>query len=343
MKVTIRTVAERAGVSIPTVSRVLNAPSLVREETRERVLAVIRELDFYPNESARRLRLSEIQAIGIVFPQIRDFFFSEIYKGMSDAATAAGVQIVLHDAQMDRMRMANAFPYLKRQGCEGVIFVSEYVTSDLETVMSRTGLPVVLALTESESGQLPAYCVDEMQAAFDAVAHLICRGHRHIGMIAGPLDNKVAGQARMQGYRAALSHYGLTAAASAIAFGNFRFEHGYEAMRVLLEQQADARLTAVFAASDEMAIGAMRCLHDRGISVPDEVSVIGYDDIRLASMVTPALTTVQQPFEEIGAAAVEALLCLLAGRAREEMAGTHYLTHKIIARESVKKASYDTT
>ncbi|KYP81503.1 LacI family DNA-binding transcriptional regulator [Ferroacidibacillus organovorans] len=336
-------VAEHAGVSIPTVSRVLNSPDRVREETKQKVLDVVRTLGFYPNENARRLRTHEVQAIGVIVPHIRDFFFSEIYKGMSEAAEAAGVQIFLHDALQRQERLYEGFPLLKSKGCSGVILVSAYVSRDFETWMSRAGIPVVLALTESETGAIPAFKVDDVQASFDAVAHLITRGHRRIGIISGPDEDPTAGRNRLQGYQSALRHYNIPLDPALIAYGAFRFEHGYEGMSQLLLRQGDEPLTAVYAVSDEMAVGAARCLYDRGIRVPEDVSVVGFDNIRLASLVTPTLTTVAQPFEEIGSEAVVTLLDMIHQNITEQQKGTRYLPHRIVTRESTRFYAYDSS
>ncbi len=343
VKVTIRTIAERSGVSVPTVSRVLNTPELVRAETRAKVMAIVNELNFYPNESARRLRTESPSTIGVIFPQLRDFFFAEIYKGMFDAAAAAGLDILLHDGQMDHARMVEGFRILKRRQCSAIIFASVAITPQVEFAAARTSLPVAYVLTESQREPHAAFMVDEIKAAFDATAHLITRGHREIGMISGPLTNPIAGKQRWDGYQQALRHYGLNYDERLVVFGEFRFEHGYAATEELLRRAAGSRPpTAIFAVSDEMAVGAIRCLFDHGLGVPEDVSVMGFDNIRLADMVTPKLSTVAQPFEEIGAAAVQYLAHGARGDART-LCRTQYLPHTVIARESTRMLPCDTS
>lgn len=306
-------------------------------------MAVVDEFNFYPNENARRLRSENSRTIGVIFPQLRDFFFAEIYKGMYEAATDAGLNILLHDAQKDQRRLADGFRILKRRQCTGIVFASATVTPELEIVISRTGLPVVFVLTEPPDGLYSAFKVDEIKAAFDATAHLITRGHRDIGMISGPLANPIAGKQRWEGYRQALRHYGLSYDDRLVAYGDFRFEHGYAAMEQLLLQTQDNRSpTAVFAASDEMAVGAMRYLFEREYRVPDDVSVIGFDNIRLADMVTPKLSTVAQPFEEIGAQAIRHLAQLTRDDAPSHCT-TQYVPHTVIARESTRMLACDTS
>ena len=341
MKITIRTIAEKAGVSVPTVSRVLNSPQLVSPDTRDRVLAVIESMDFYPNETARRLRSSTSRTFGVIVPQIRDFFFAEIYQGMFSAASALGANLLLHDAQSDENRLIAGFSELKRLQCKGIVFLSAPISKKLEITISRAGIPVVFALTEPPTGLFSSFRVDEVKAAFDAVAHLIVRGHRKIAMISGPLENKVTGTARWNGYQQALRHYGLEYNERRLAFGDFRFRDGYAAMETLLPVLRADPFTAIFAASDEMAIGAMRCLHDNGLRVPEHMSIVGFDNIPLAEMVIPALSTIAQPFADIGAAAVNGLQAGLDQDKSSFQAVKRYLPHVLVERESVRMISGD--
>ncbi|MHB1684313.1 MAG: LacI family DNA-binding transcriptional regulator [Bacilli bacterium] len=342
MKITIRTVAEHAGVSIPTVSRVLNSPELVNPKTRTRVLEAVKLLDYYPNGHARGLRLNRPTNIGVLVPKLDDLFFSRLYRGIYDAALELGMAVILHDAQADQNRISDGFTILKRQHSDGIIFCSEPQPQNYATVIARIGIPVVLTLTESGQSDLPAFKVDDERASFDAVAHLAERGHRSIGMIAGPLADPVAGAARFRGYQLALRHYDLPVSDERVAYGNFRYEHGYSAMAELLAHRAATDITAVFAASDEMAIGAMRCIHDNGLRVPDDISIIGFDDIVVANMVTPKLTTIAQPFEVIGKLAVESLVAAIAAGSGSAI-DTHYIAHSLVARESVRSIPYDTS
>ncbi len=342
MKVTIKTVAAHAGVSIPTVSRVLNSPDLVNPETRIKVLDAVAALDYYPNGHARGLRLQHATAVGVMVPKLDDFFFSRLYRGIYDTALKHGLTVLLYDAQSDPQRIVGGFSTLKRQQSSGIIFCSATFPAHYSTLTARLGIPVVLALTESEQHDIPAFKVDDVRAAFDAVAYLITRGHRSIGVIAGPLRDPGAGPERFQGYKLALSHYQLPFSDEHVAFGAFRYEHGYAAMTELLLHRANTHITAVFAASDEMAIGAMRCIHDHGLQVPDDISVIGYDDVVLANMITPKLTTIAQPLEEIGRMAVHSLVAAISeGQLPDSK--THYMAHSLVPRESVKSLPYDTS
>ncbi len=338
LKVTIREVASRAGVSPATVSRVLNKPELVEAETKERVREAMEALNFRPSAMARSLSIQRTHTIGLVVPGITDFFFSEVYAGIERASRERGMKVLLYDAQHDRHRALEAFGFLKQHGVDGIIFTSKLVTEDFDPLLMRLGLPVVLVLTQaSGKTQLPAYKVDEVKAEFDAVSHLVSRGHRRIGMLAANVEDEVTGMQRYQGYRQAVAHYGLPFDESFVEFGNYRFMDGYTAMQRLLSRQQQNQLTAVVTVSDEMAVGAMRCLYDNGLQVPDDMSIVGFDNLRLAAMTTPRLTTVGQPFLDIGAKAVHHLMALIEEpQSTVQQQGIYFVPHHIVERESVR-------
>ncbi len=342
MKVTIRTVAEQAGVSVPTVSRVFNSPELVNKVTRERVMAIADSLHFFPNDRARALRAPKRPIIGVLAWQIKDFFFGELLSGINKAAAREDMDVLLFDAQLDSKRGMDGLVFLKRQQSDGIIFTSSPVLDEYYAIISRLHIPVVLALTEGSQYNLCSFKIDDRKAAFDAVGYLVARGHRHIGMISGPMEDTIAGNSRFSGFREALRHYNLTYTDEQLAFGQYRYEHGYAAMADLLSHRDVTAITAVFTASDEMAIGAMRCIHDHGLRVPEDISIIGFDNVAVSDMVTPKLTTIMQPFERIGMESVS-YLKKAWNASGDSSSGTYFLPHRIIERESVATLSYDSS
>ena len=343
-KVTIRDVADRAGVSAATVSRVMNKPDLVDSETKSRVRSVMESLNFQPNAIARGLSANQTNTIGLLVPAIQDFFFDELYSGIEMETRAHGMKVLLYDAQHSRRRALEGFTFLRQHQVDGIIFTSQLVDEDYDAVLERLGIPVVLTLTEG-LGRLPipSYKTDEVKAMFDVVSYLITRGHRRIGMITGLSEEDATGHVRLEGYKNSLRHYGIPVRESFIEHGDYRFDSGYAAMQRLLMCQADNRITAVCAISDEMAIGAMHCLHDHGLGVPDDMSVIGFDDLRISRMVMPKLTTVAQPFVDIGSYAVRAILQMTKEPSLPKPAGVHYLPHHLVERASVRTVAVDAT
>lgn len=327
--------AERAKVSVATVSRVLNKPDLVDPETKSKVRSAMQQLDFQPNAMARGLSAVKTNTIGVLVPNIRDFFFSELYAGIDREASAQGLKVLLSEEKSSPNLGVEGFTFLKQHQVDGIIFSSELVDEDYDAVLERIGVPVVLVLTESNGRiKLPAYKTDEVRAVFDLVAYLVSRGHKRIGLI-GASEDVFASNLRIEGYCQALSYYGLEYDERLLATGDFRFESGYTAMQSFLANREQCPLTAVCAISDEMAIGAMRCLYDNGLNVPDDMSVVGFDNLRMSKMVMPGLTTVAQPFEEIGAQAVKSVVQMSQRAPSEWPTGIHYMPHYLVERNSV--------
>lgn len=334
---TIRDVAKRAGVSAATVSRVLNKPELVDSTTKERVRQAMTELDFQPNALARGLSVQRTETLGLVIPGINDLFFTELYRGIEKVSREHGMKLLLVDSQHSKARAIEGFGFLKQHQVGGIIFTSKLVDEDFDPLLERIGIPVALALTEGKGKtSLPAFKVDDVRAVFDVVSYLVARGHQRIGYISGDVNDDLTGKLRHEGYVAGLSHCGIPYRPEFVAAGDYRFDSGYAAMRQLLERQNANRLTAVCTASDEMAIGAMRCLHDYGLKVPDDVSLVGFDDLSIARMVTPGLTTVAQPFAEIGAEVVRCLLSMIDEKQTQQLSGTYFLPHRLVERETVR-------
>ena len=340
MRATIRDVARAAGVSAATVSRVLNRPDLVDPETLERVRKAMEEMSYQPSAIARGLSARRSDTLGLIVPGITDFFFNELYKGIDRASQQHGMKVLLYDSEHSRERAFEGFSILSGYQVSGIIFTSKLVTEDYDPILQRLDVPVVLTLTQSAAKTpLTAFRIDEVRAMFDVVAYLVSRGHRQIAMIAGKLWDDRTGELRLEGYREGLRHFGIEYCDARVEFGQYRFDDGYQAMQRLLERIRDVPFTAVCTASDEMALGAVRCLNDHGYRVPDDISVMGFDDLPIARMVTPRLTTVAQPFLEIGEAAVKWLIRAASQSPSPSEIGDYLLPHRLVERESVRSIS----
>ncbi|EJY54670.1 transcriptional regulator, LacI family [Alicyclobacillus hesperidum URH17-3-68] len=337
MRATIRDVAKAAGVSTATVSRVLNKPDMVDPETMERVRAAMERMAYQPSAIARGLSAKRSDTLGLIVPGITDFFFNELYKGIDRASQQNGMKVLLYDSEHSRERALDGFSILGGYQVSGIIFTSKLVTEDYDPILQRVGIPVVLTLTQSEARTpLPSFRIDEVRAMFDVVAFLVTRGHQRIGMIAGRQWDDKTGELRLEGYRKGLRHFGIEYNEELVEYGQYRFDDGYQAMQRLLEKQPNFHMTALCTASDEMALGAIRCLNDNGLHVPEDISVVGFDDLPLARMITPRLTTVAQPFAEIGEAAVSWLVRAVGREPSPSEIGDYLLPHRLVERESVR-------
>jgi DNA-binding LacI/PurR family transcriptional regulator len=311
---TLEKVAERAGVSRATVSRVVNNSPTVAPELREVVERAIQELGYVPNLAARSLVTQRTDSIALVLPEPAarvfsdDPFFPGIVSGVSQELEARGKELVLMLAGSSTGH-ERVESYATAKHVDGVIIASMHGADPLPTVLARSGVPVVLngRPMPPRRPPLPYVDSDNEGGAAEAVRYLLAQGRRRIATIAGPPD-MVAGVDRLGGYRSALRDSDRR---SIIAYGDFTRESGVHAMRQLLDD--DPALDAVFVASDMMAMGALRALHQAGRRVPDDVAVVGFDDNDTAPYAEPPLTTVRQEIVELGRATVRLVLAVAEG------------------------------
>ncbi|TDC23587.1 LacI family transcriptional regulator [Streptomyces sp. 8K308] len=308
---TIEQVAARAGVGRGTVSRVINDSGAVSERARQAVLRAIDELGYVPNRAASALAGHRTRTVALVMSETdeRRFeqpYFGQIVGGISAAAEAAGLALTLRLTQSDAER-ADLADQLRAQRVDGVLMISLVCEDPLPARLEGYGMPTVLGGRPCGLDVVPTSYVDadNRDGARRATEYLVGRDRRRIATIAGPQDT-TAGIDRLAGYREALA-----GRPERVAYGDFSVSGGMVAMRRLLD--ADPLLDAVFAASDNMALGALWALQERGLRVPDDVAVVGFEDALVTSQAQPALTTVHQPTAAMGRRMIELLLDRLRG------------------------------
>jgi LacI family transcriptional regulator len=330
--VTIYDVASEAGVSMATVSRVVNGNPNVKPQTRKKVLATIERLGYRPNAVARGLASKKTTSVGVIIPDISNTLYAEIARGIEDIANMYHYHIILgnSDQKVDKeLQLINAM--LEKQ-VDGLIFLGGEVTDEHVATLQSAPVPVVLSATQDKRNVLPSVNIDHKLAAMDAVSQLIDRGHRHIGMVSGPLYDPLRGMARFQGYKNALEKANIPFDETLIRVGNYRYESGMEAAKYFLT--LPSRPTAIFVATDEMAIGVIGHFQDVGLHVPNDISVVGYGDIRFAKMIRPMLSTVSQPMYDIGAVSMRLLTKYMNNEAVENP--SVILQHDFAHRQSMK-------
>jgi LacI family transcriptional regulator, repressor for deo operon, udp, cdd, tsx, nupC, and nupG len=329
--VRIKDVAKKANVSTATVSRVLSKPETVKEETAKKVLEAIKELNYQPNLLARQLRRLETKTILVVVPDITNPFFSKVLRGIESVAVANGYQVLLGDAGNDVERENGYLNILRQKKADGMVLLTARMESKIVEEMALE-YPVVLACEYIEGSTIPTVSIDNVSGARKATEHLINLGHKRIGFISGPLSG-VLGQDRLKGFYQAMAQYNLTVEPILVQEGDFSYESGFNMMMKFLALNHPP--TAVFAANDEMAFGAIKAAKSKGVSVPDDISVMGFDDIKFSSVFEPTLTTIAQPAFEIGTKAMELLIRLMN---REEIEKSQYiLEDQLIIRDSCSK------
>lgn len=302
---TIHQVAERAGVSSTTVSHVINNTRYVSPETRERVLRAMEELNYRPNVLARSLRRGETRTLGLILPDSANPFFAEVARALEFAAFRAGYNVIFGNSENDLEKEQVYVDVLVTKQVDGLIFMATGDRSQSLETLVRGGLPVVVVDRQLSALEVDTVLTDNLQGGLLATRYLIASGHRRIGCITGPSHLTPSAQ-RVIGYRQALQEAGLEVDEVLMVRGDFHPRSGYEAARRLLEQHPLP--TALFACNDMMAIGALRALAEAGLRVPEDCSIVGYDDIELASYAAPPLTTVRQDKVAIAEAALRLVL-----------------------------------
>jgi LacI family transcriptional regulator len=309
VSVTIRDVAQRAGVSVATVSRVLNRSGVVREETRLRVEGAAAELRYTPNGAARSLITRRTSTFGVVLPDLYGEFFSEVIRGMDPLARQSGYHLLLSSSHDDHREIEFALGAMRGR-VDGLVVMSPNASAAALAASLPADVPVVLLNCDASGGPFPALNIDNFGGAREMVRHLATLGHRRIGMVRGG-DANFDARERLRAYRAALAEAGLEGADGRWeAPGDFTEAGGWRAARELAAR--DERPTAIFCANDSMAVGAMSALRAARLRVPDDVAVAGFDDIPIARYLSPPLTSVHVDVHRLGARAVEMLLEALA-------------------------------
>ncbi|MWV43852.1 LacI family DNA-binding transcriptional regulator [Paenibacillus sp. HJL G12] len=333
MKPTIRDVAKMAEVSISTVSRVMNSPESVIESKRARVLEAIEKLQYQPNSFARGLIYKKSFTLGLLIPDIENFYYTGIIRGMQDACIKLGYSLMICNTDRDKNRLLAYIDAFHEKQVDGIVFASDVMFPEYYEKLVRCKIPFVLLSTHSDEFEVPCVEIDDEEAAYDAVKFLIDLGHRDIGMIGFNHENSISGPPRYQGFIRALEEAGLEHNREKIRYATHRFEHAYHAAHELFTDYPDT--TAVFCVADEFAMGVISYLKDRNILVPGQVSVVGFDNLRIANMFIPKLTTIAQPMYEMGCRAAEKLHELVTTGSVEVL--REKMEHKLIVRESSRQ------
>ncbi|WP_240374587.1 catabolite control protein A [Bacillus piscicola] len=305
MSATIYDVAREAGVSMATVSRVVNGNPNVKPTTRKKVLEAIEQLGYRPNAVARGLASKKTTTVGVIIPDISRTFFAELARGIEDIATMYKYNIILSNSDQNKDKEIHLINTLLEKQVDGILFMGSEVTDEHVNHFKQSPVPVVLAATLDKNQSLPSVNIDYHQGAFDAVMEFVKAGHSRIGMVSGSIEDPLNGYQKFSGYKKALEAGGLPFDEKLVALGDYTYSSGIEAVQAL--RKLDAPPTAIFTATDEMALGVIHGMQDEGTLVPDDVQVIGFNNTRLATMVRPRLTTVVQPMYDIGAVSMRLL------------------------------------
>ncbi len=323
---TIRDVSKVAGVSVATVSRAMTRPEKVSEKTRKKVLAAVAETNYKPDVLARNFTTRKSRTIVVLVPDISNPFFSRVIRGIEHAAQRVGYSVLLGDTRGDPAIEDSYASMVEARLADGIIQLNGRLPFD--GVEEKT-VPLVNACDCVERDDIPTIALENAKAAKAMTQHLLSLGHKRIAVVKGPNTSSLTKE-RLRGYAEALADAGVELDNSLIAGGDFSAASGGSAATHLLSLQQ--KPTAIFCFNDEMAMGVLHYAKQLGFSVPDDVSVVGFDDIQFAQYCDPPLTTIRQPAENFGSKAMTILLGMLQGE--EPAAMRQYLPYEVVIRQS---------
>jgi len=311
MAVTIKDIAKLANVSITTVSRVINNKTEgVSEETRNRILQLVKELGYQPNAIARGLVTKKTKTVGLIIPDISNPFFPDIARGEEDSAHIYGYNVFLCNTDDNLEKESEYINALKEKYVDGIIFTSSSIPKHEHiTDLIKSGIPVVIMDRRIDSEDIYGVFLDNYEGGYIATKYLIDLGHKRIGCITGPLYISNAIE-RLEGYKRALVDNEIEVDNRLIFEGDYKINSGIIGAEKLLEHE----VTAIFASNDLMAYGAYKAIRSYGYKIPDDISVVGFDDIQLSQILEPQLTTIRQPAYDMGLAAARMLIKLVEGK-----------------------------
>lgn len=311
---TVKDVADLAGVSTATVSRVLNNYPQVADKTRSKVLWAMEELGYQPSRVARRLRMEATQILGLIISDIANPFFTSVVRGIENVAYANQYSLLLCNSDEDPARESLYVDVLQAERVAGIIISPADENSTSCKRLLRNDVPIVAMDRRLRQFDVDTVLVDNVKGAYQATSHLIRLGHRRIGLIGGP-SRITTGRERQEGYEKALSEHGLELDQGLIKIGDFKQDSGYQRACELLEM--DDPPTAIFTANNLMTLGALNAIHEKGLNIPRDMAIVGFDDMPWAPSLDPPLTAVAQPTHELGCTAANLLLQRIADKDRE--------------------------
>lgn len=329
--VTIRDIAKKSGVSVGTVSNVLNNLKSVKADSRERVLKVINELGYKPNKIAASLSGKKTKNVGLIIPDIASPFYSDLVKGISETLEANDYNIFLCASGNNILKEEKIIKDLLSMWIEGIILIPVYSEKRNPQFLQKIDIPVVLVNREIDKIKKDIVLFDNFEGAFEATRFLIENNHKIIPILGGPKLSK-SFEERFQGWKAAMEESDLYSS-SLVFQGDFSVESGHFMMTEALKKIS--RIDAVFAASDLIALGALSAIEKFKLKIPEDISVIGFGDIYLSKFLKPSLTTIRRPFYNIGKTAVSLLLDRISGNTHKKIT-KFIIKGKLEIRDSVK-------
>lgn len=337
MRYTIKDVAKKANVSIATVSRALNNDKKVKAKTREKILKIVKEMDFVLNQSAKRLRSKKTFTIGVIISNILSSYDSEIIKGIEEKAFGLNYKILICDCNnyenKKKDEKERLFLKLFNEGSvDGMILIHPHLNKDDYSYLKKKNYKIAVLGRNLEDFNIPSITVDNVTGAYLAVKHLCMHGYKKIAYIYGEQWNIDEKLKRINGYKKALEEFNISINEEYIVHGMFTEKGGFLAFEKLMN--LTEKPDAIFCANDEMALGVIKAAKKNNIKIPEQIALIGYDDIRLCDITTPTLSSIRQPKHEIGIMLAEKLITYIDDKKNETLFKNIILKPELVIRES---------
>ena len=329
--ITIYDVAKKAGVSMATVSRVVNGNPNVKPGTRKKVMEVIDELDYRPNAVARGLASKKTTTVGVIIPDVTNVYFSSLARGIDDVATMYKYNIILANSDGNEEKEIQVFNTLLAKQVDGIIYMGTHLTEKLREQIKRSKTPVVLAGSIDHKNEFVSVHVDYVKAVKEAVNNLLAHGDKRVAFVSGPLNYPINGEYRLKGYKEALDENGIEFDQDLV----FETNDSYRAGETLWPALSAAHADAAFVADDELATGVLNGAVDVGAQIPTEFEVITGNDSKLTQIVRPKLSSITQPLYDIGAVAMRCLTKMM-NKEDEDLDKTIELQYGFIKRGSTR-------
>ncbi|NTW72399.1 MAG: LacI family transcriptional regulator [Eubacteriaceae bacterium] len=332
MNVKIKDVAREANVSVATVSRVLNNIPLVNDETKKRVVDAIERTGYKPNAIARSLKMQKTNTFGIMIPDISKSYYTQVVRGVEDVCNIYDYNIILCNTDSEPAKEEKYFDVFIEKQCDGILFIGKGLNQGLINKIESTRVPVVLGAVSDSMGRFNGVAINNEQAAYDITKYLIECGHTSIAFFTDEDESSFVAQERKKGFLRALKKYEVKENPIYELKGKYSIKGGYDLMEELLTNLE--RPTAIVALNDEMAMGAIRRAEDAGLKVPDDISIVGFNNFQISEWFRPGITTIAQPMYDIGAISARILIKIINNYKIDEKTIT--VPHELIIRDSVK-------
>jgi LacI family transcriptional regulator, galactose operon repressor len=332
MNAKIKDVAREANVSVATVSRVINNIPLVNDETKKKVLEAIEKTGYKPNAIARSLKMQKTNTFGIMIPDISNSFYTQVVRGVEDICNMYEYNIILCNTDLDPQKEQRYLDVLMEKQSDGILYIGKGISQELKEKMVQSNVPLVTGAIHDHEYSIPSVMIDNEAAAYDMTKYLISLGHKKIAHFSDNDHNSIVAREREEGYKRALEKEGIEMTKEWQLMDTYNAQGGYKMMGALLDLKEENRPTAIVAANDEVAIGAIRKAIESGIKIPEDMSIAGFNNFSISEWVNPSITTVSHPMYDIGAVSARMLIKMIN---KEELESKNIIVpHEIIERES---------